>query len=337
MQIYLKIIKNETNILIYINASIPQVPTPPPPPPMVSPPPLPSRPSLRSKPSSSNSSSIVVVVVVVVIEIEVEEEVEAVKVVVVETSQYSCSSSCCCCSCRSSSRSNSGSRSSSIVVVVVVMFLIKWAPIPPHYRGEGAYYDLFLSFYTTPAQSKPNLTPHHPTTPHTTGGAWPWGGGGVEKLVHICFSVLIAFALPHGYGYFFSPCDMVLGLVAVLVVLVISNINSSSYFLPPLLVWGGWWAISWFFHHLTELFNDELPLDYSIFWLHYLWITLQLDWAIWWWATSWLHYHLTELFTCELPSWYSTFWLRYRIVRYQGSFWLNFLRSKLYFFISYYS
>ena len=35
----------------------------------------------------------------------------------------------------------------------------------------------FLSFYTTPAQSKSNLTPHHPTRV----GHDHWGGGGVGK------------------------------------------------------------------------------------------------------------------------------------------------------------
>ena len=63
------------------------------------------------------------------------------------------------------------------------------------------------------------------------------------------------------------------------------------------------WATSWLLYRLTELFNDELPLDYSTTWLSYsivscLLITLPLDWAIQLWATSWLLYHLTELSNC---------------------------------------
>ena len=46
-----------------------------------------------------------------------------------------------------------------------------------------------------------------------------------------------------------------------------------------------WWVTSWLLYNLTELFNGELPLDYSTTWLSYsmvsyLLITLPLDWAI---------------------------------------------------------
>ena len=87
-----------------------------------------------------------------------------------------------------------------------------------------------------------------------------------------------------------------------------------------------WWVTSWLLHHLTDLFNCGLPLDFSPTWLSYsivsyLLLILPLDWAIQLWATSWLSYtivsylyHFTELFNCELPLDYSTTWLSYSSV-----------------------
>ena len=74
-------------------------------------------------------------------------------------------------------------------------------------------------------------------------------------------------------------------------------------------------------HLMTELFNCELPFDFSTTWLSYsivsyLLISLPLDWAIQLWATSWLLYHLTALFKCELPLDYPTTWLSYSSVSY---------------------
>ena len=74
---------------------------------------------------------------------------------------------------------------------------------------------------------------------------------------------------------------------------------------------------------MTELFNCELPLDYSTTWLSYsivsyLLVTLPFDWAIQLWA--WLLYLLSELLDCELPLGDSTAWLSYPIVRNYGSF-----------------
>ena len=103
---------------------------------------------------------------------------------------------------------------------------------------------------------------------------------------------------------FLSSCSCLLLILSILSIFPFPLL-APSLFPLPFLVFPHFpppsppFPISFLTYLLTELFNCELPLDYSTTWLSY-----------------WLLYLLTELFNCELFLGYSTSWLSYSIVSY---------------------